>query len=280
MSEDKGSLAGSVILVTGGTGSFGQAFIKQILKYAVKAVRVYSRNEYLQWQMKQTFADDKIRWMIGDVRDRDRLKSCLRGVDYVVHTAALKHLSVGQYNPQEFIKTNVLGAMNIVDIAVETGVKKVLGISSDKAVCPSCLYGTTKQSMEILFMDANRWSLPNTAFSCFRPGNFFESHGNVFELWAKQAENGEKITVTSTDMKRYFIPINDATRIAISCLEVMEGGEIFVPKMLEYSMIQLAKEKYPGCEIVITGKTKGEKLQEEIFNPDETPIDKGEYWVI
>ncbi len=270
----------SVILLTGGTGSFGQAFTKAILRHNIKALRVYSRNEYLQWQMKQTFTDSRIRWMIGDVRDRERLKSCLRGVDYVVHAAALKHLSVGQYNPQEFIKTNILGSMNLVDLAVEMGVKKVLGISSDKAVQPSSLYGSTKQSMEILFMDANRWSLPGTAFSCFRPGNFFESHGNVFELWAKQAENDEKITVTSTDMKRYFIPINDAARVAISCLEVMEGGEIFVPKMTEYSMIQLAKEKYPNGEINVIGKTKGEKLREEIFNPDELPIDKGQYWII
>ncbi len=280
MPEDKRSLANSVILVTGGTGSFGQAFIRQILKYDVKVVRIYSRNEYLQWQMRQIFTDDRIRWMIGDVRDRDRLRTCLKGVDYVVHAAALKHLSIGQYNPQEFIKTNVLGAMNLVDFAVEMGVKKVLGISSDKAVQPSSLYGSTKQSMEILFMDANRWSLPATAFSCFRPGNFFESHGNVFELWAKQAENGEKITVTSRDMKRYFIPINDAARIAISCLEVMEGGEIFVPKMTEYSMIQLAKEKYPNNEINIIGKTKGEKIREDIFNIDESPKDKGDYWII
>ncbi len=270
----------STILITGGTGSFGRALTKELLKHDIKALRIYSRNEYLQWNMRQKFTDERIRWMLGDVRDRDRLKTCLRGVDCVIHAAALKHLSVGQYNPQEFILTNILGSINVVNMAVEMGVRKVLGISSDKAVCPSSLYGSTKQGMEILFMDANRWSLPSTAFSCFRSGNFLESSGNVFELWAKQAESGEKITVTSGDMKRYFIPIDDAVKIAIQCLEVMEGSEIFVPKMREYSMIELAKEKYPDCEIEITSKVKGEKLQEDIFNEDELPIDKGNYWVI
>lgn len=278
MPEDKGML-GSVILVTGGTGSFGQAFVKQILKYDVKAVRIYSRNEYLQWQMRQTFTDNRIRWMLGDVRDRDRLESCLKGVDYVIHAAALKHLSIGQYNPQEFIKTNVFGSMNLVDIAVKMGVKKILGISSDKAVSPSSLYGSTKQNMEILFMDANRWSLPKTAFSCFRSGNFFESQGNVFELWALQAKQGE-ITITAEDMYRYFISVADVAKLAINCLGFMQGQEIFIPKMREFSILDLARERYPDCKLKIIGKLQGEKLHERLYGEDEVVIDKGEYWVI
>ena len=274
-----GNLSNSVILVTGGTGSFGQAFTRAILKYDIKALRIYSRNEYLQWQMKQNFTDSRIRWMIGDVRDRDRLKTCLRGVDYVIHAAALKHVSTGEYNPQETIKTNILGSVNIVDIAVEQKVKKVIGISSDKAVNPSCLYGSTKQIMEILFKEANRWSLPSTAFSIVRPGNFLESYGNVLEIWALQARKGE-ITITAEDMYRYFISVEDVAKKVIQFLEIMRGQEVFIPKMREFSILDLAKAKYPDCKIKVIGKLGGEKLHEHLCSDDEQIIDKGDYWVI
>ena len=272
-------LSGKVILITGGTGSFGQAFVKEALKYDVKAIRIYSRNEYLQWQMKQEFKDDRLRWMIGDVRDINRLRQCMPGVDYVVHAAALKHISTGQYNPQEVIKTNVLGAMNIIDLAPQCGVKKLLGISTDKVINPSNIYGASKMVMETVFRESNRWVMPGTMVSCARFGNFIESHGNVFELWAQQSVTGI-ITLTSEDMMRYFIHTEEAAKFALECLEIMQGNEVFIPKMTEYKILDLAKKNYPNCRIKVIGKYEGERHREPLFAPDEKVHDMGDYWVI
>ncbi|MDP2366060.1 MAG: SDR family NAD(P)-dependent oxidoreductase [Ignavibacteria bacterium] len=267
------------VLITGGTGSFGQAFIKEALKHDVKAIRIFSRGEYLQWQMQQEFHDDRLRWMVGDVRDRDRLQACMRGVDIVVHAAALKHVSTGQYNPQEVIKTNITGSVNVVDAAAMAGVKKVLGISSDKAVHPSCLYGSTKQIMETLFLEANRWAAPKTVLSILRPGNFLESYGNVFEKWDCQAATGE-LKLTSEKMRRYFIKTSDVAKLAVKLLDIMQGKEIFGPKMREYAMVELLKERYPGCRIKFIGKGPGEKEREQLFADGEQPIDCGDYWMV
>ncbi len=257
-----------IILITGGSGSFGRAFVQEALKTDVKAIRIYSRNEYMQWKMHRDFDDTRLRFMLGDIRDRDRLDACMNGVDAVIHAAALKHLSAGEYNPQEFIKTNSLGSVNVIDMACKHQVKKVLAISTDKAVEPSCLYGATKLTMERLFQDANRWALPVSAFSVLRSGNFYQSSGNVFEIWQEQAKTGV-IKLTDAQMKRYFIDIHDVAKLALKCLGIMQGSEIFVPKMKEYSMYTLAKELYPECKIEITGKIDGERLTEPLFTEGE-----------
>ncbi len=268
-----------VILVTGGTGSLGHALVKEALKVDYRSIRIYSRNEYEQWLMKRVFPDDRLRFMVGDVRDTERLRACLKGVDWVIHAAALKHVSTGQYNPQEVIKTNILGSVRIVDRATQMGVKKVLGISSDKAVSPSCLYGSTKQIMETLFMEANRWANPGTRFSCLRSGNFFESRGNVFEIWDAQAKMGT-LTLTADNMMRHFIRVEDVARLILNLLPTMKGTEIFVPKMQEYKMVDLLIQRYPKVAIKLIGKLESEKIRESIFADGEKPEEHEDYYVI
>ncbi len=270
---------GKVILVTGGTGSLGQAFVLEALKYDFKSIRIYSRGEYAQWimQHRDDFQDDRLRFVIGDIRDKDRLTRAMHDVDYIIHTAALKHVSFCQLNPVEVFKTNILGSMNVVDACLDTHVEKAIGISSDKAIQPTSLYGTTKQGMEELFENANIYG--GTKFSCLRSGNFFESRGNVFELWDKRAEGGE-LTLTSEGMVRYFIPVADVAKLLITVLGIMKGQEIFIPKMKEYSMIDLLRQRYPNCKIKMVGKGKGEKIREVLFSEDEILQDCGDYYMI
>lgn len=272
-------IAGSVILITGGTGSLGQAITDEALKSNPRSIRIFSRNEYLQVNMRRKFNDPRLRFMVGDVRDRERLEAVMSGADYVIHTAALKHVLTGETNPQEVVKTNVQGSTNVLEMAARCGVARVLGISSDKAVAPVSLYGMTKGVMEKMFTEANRWSAPQTLFSLMRSGNFLESSGNVFEVWQEQSKTG-KITLTDAGMYRYFIKTECAAQFALECLETMAGGEVFVPKMTEYSMIELAKQRYPQCEIVITGKGDGERLHEPLFADGEKPEEYGNYYVI
>ncbi len=272
-------IAGSVILITGGTGSLGQAITDEALKSNPRSIRIFSRNEYLQVQMRRKFDDSRLRFMVGDVRDRERLEAVMSGVDYVIHAAALKHVLTGETNPQEVVKTNVQGSINVLEVAARCHVARVLGISSDKAVAPVSLYGMTKGVMEKMFTEANRWAAPQTLFACMRSGNFFESSGNVFEVWREQAKAG-KITLTDPDMHRYFIDVEVAARFALECLEIMAGGEIFIPRMKEYSMLELAKKMYPECEIVISGKGDGERLHEPLFAEGEKPEEYGNYYVI
>ncbi len=266
-------------LVTGGSGSFGRAFVREALKHDVKAVRIYSRGEYLQWQMQQELRDERLRYMLGDIRDRERLRACMHGVDVVIHAAALKHVSTGEYNPQEMMRTNVDGSTNVVEIAVQCGVSKVLGISSDKAVNPANLYGTTKQLMEQLFIHANTWAWPGSKLAILRSGNFRDSHGNVFEAWKQQALTGT-IELTSEAMRRYYINSADVAKIAWNVIAEMDGREIFVPKMEELWMANLARDRYPHCQIRITGKGEGEKDREQLWREDERVKDLGDYYLI
>jgi len=271
----------TVLLITGATGTFGEALVKEALtNWDFSAIRLFSRGEYPQWQMRQRLTDTRIRWMIGDVRDKDRLAACMRGVDYVVHAAALKHVSTGEYNPQEVIKTNVQGSVNVVDVAAQQGVKRVIGISSDKAVNPSCLYGSTKQIMETLFMDANRWAAPATLFSIVRSGNFLESHGNVMELWRQQSMTTGCVTVTDTAMCRFFIPVETVARFTLQRLMGMQGREIFIPKMQEQSIMELAMQTCTTGKVTIIGKGSGERLREPLWGDTEQVRDKGEYYEI
>jgi len=272
-------LSGKVILLTGGTGSFGQAFVTEALKHNPKAIRIFSRSEYLHVEMMRRYSDERLRYFIGDIRDKERLDAIMRDVDYVIHAAALKHVLLGERNPQEFIKTNVLGSLNILESAIGRGVEKVIGISSDKAVNPISSYGMSKALMERLFCDANLFSAPKTLLSCIRSGNFWDSSGSVIPLWREQSKKGV-ITLTDVEMSRYWIELPAIARFTINCLWDMKGGEIIIPKMDERRLIDIAHDMFPDCEVVVTGKSNIERVQEQLFAEHETPEDCGNYWTV
>ena len=272
-------LSGKVIRLTGGTGSFGQAFVTEALKHNPKAIRIFSRSEYPHVEMMRKYSDERLRYFIGDIRDRERLDSIMREVDYVIHAAALKHVTLGERNPQEFIKTNVMGSLNVLESAVDHGVEKVIGISTDKAVNPISSYGMSKALMERLFCDANLFSAPRTLLSCIRSGNFWDSSGSVIPLWREQSKKGV-ITLTDVEMSRYWIELPAIARFTINCLWDMKGGEIIIPKMDERRLIDIAHDMFPDCEVVVTGKSNIERVQEKLFAEHEIPVDCGKYWVV
>ena len=261
-----------IILLTGGTGSFGQKFCEIMLKeFNPKVIRVFSRDELKQWEMAQKFNyDERLRFFIGDVRDKERLERAMDGVDIVVHAAALKQVPLCEYNPFEAVKTNILGAQNIIEAAIDHNVEKVLAISTDKAVNPVNLYGATKMCMEKLFIAANSYVGANrrTKMSCVRYGNVVGSRGSVIPLFKKQRETG-KITITDERMTRFWITLEQGVRFVISCIEKMHGGEIFVPKIPSMRIIDLAKAIAPNCEIEIIGIRPGEKIHECLLTEDE-----------
>lgn len=259
------------ILLTGGTGSFGQEFTKRVLTDCKpKVIRVYSRDELKQWEMRQKFSDNRIRFMIGDVRDKPRLDRAMDGVDVVVHAAALKHVPVCEYNPFEAIKTNVIGAQNIIDSSIDHNVEKVLAISTDKAVSPVNLYGATKLCMEKLFVSANAYVglTKRTRMSNVRYGNVIGSRGSLIPLLSEQKDSG-KITITDIRMTRFWITLEEGVRFVIKCLEMMRGGEIFVPKIPSMRIMDIVNCITPNCEIENIGIRPGEKLHECLLTEDE-----------
>ncbi len=270
-------LDNKVILITGGTGSLGQAVTEELLKTNIQSIRIYSRGEYWQAEMKRLFPDKRIRYFIGDVRDKERLEQVIRGVDIVIHVAALKRVETCEFNPYEAIKTNILGSMNVVLASIENKVEKVLGISSDKGVHPINAYGKTKALMESVMLDGNL--LGDTKVSCVRCGNFEGSRGSVFPLWEEQAKEGF-ITITVKEMTRFWITIPVMAQFVIETLGRMEGGELFIPKMPEQTMIELAQKFYPDTEVRIIGNRGNEKLHELLFNEGEVPIDCGDYFMV
>ena len=266
-----------VMLITGGCGSFGQAVTRELLKHPVEAIRIYDHDEHSRVTMTALFPDECMRFLTGDVRDKERLSRAMNGVDYVIHMAALKHVEVCEMEPEEAVKTNILGSMNVIEVAIDNKVKKVLGISTDKAVSPCNVYGYTKAAEEALITHSNVYG--KTLFSCLRPGNYLESNGNVFEKWDKTSRRGY-CELTDERMLRYFIPIQEAARVAVQCLQDMTGGEIFIPKMKEYSMLELLKQRYPQAEIRIIGMREGERLREPLWSDAEKPIETDNYYVI
>ena len=258
----------------------GQEIVIQALLLNPRAIRIFSRGEHAQMLMRERFKDDRLRFIIGDIRDRDRLYAVTEGVDYLIHTAALKQVEAGEYNPQEVLKTNVTGSINVVDVARERKIPHVLGISSDKAVSPINLYGATKLAMERLFIEANQWSMPMSAFAILRSGNFLTSRGNVMEIWGYQAQIGRPLTVTSERMRRYFIETEKVARLALQLVVNMEAGCVYVPKMQEFRVTELLKRHFPDSRIKVIGKSKSDKFREELFAHGEHPEDKGDYWVI
>ncbi len=261
------------ILLTGGTGSFGKHFTKIMLeKYHPKAIRIYSRDELKQHEMRQHFtdADDSpMRYFIGDVRDADRLKRAMEGVDIVIHAAALKQVPACEYNPFEAVKTNIHGARNVIDAAIDTGAKKVVALSSDKAVSPVNLYGATKLCADKIFIHGNSYSGPRgTRFSCVRYGNVIGSRGSVIPLFKEQKKTG-KITITDKRMTRFWLTLDQAVELVINTLCHMQGGEIFVPKIPSMKIMDLAQAIAPECEIEVIGIRPGEKLHEALITEEE-----------
>lgn len=265
-------LDGSSILITGGTGSFGKAFLSQILQTRNPTrVIVYSRDELKQYEMRSTFGEDpRVRFFIGDVRDQDRLRMALHGVDYVVHSAALKQVDTAEYNPMEYVKTNVLGSENVISASLDAGVKKVVALSTDKASSPINLYGATKLTADKLFISANHygWSY-GTTFSVVRYGNVMGSRGSVIPYFRALAERGEPLTITDERMTRFWISLPQAVDFVIKSFEKMVGGELYVPRIPSTRIVDLAEAIAPGAPLVETGIRPGEKLHEEMISRED-----------
>lgn len=260
-----------VILITGGTGSFGKKFIEIMLKeYHPAKIIILSRDELKQHEMRiNGFDDPSLRYFLGDIRDVERLKRAFMGVDIVVHAAALKQVPACEYNPTEAIKTNIMGSQNVIDAALDCGVKRVLAISTDKAVNPVNLYGVTKLGAEKLFVQSNSYAGGReTRFSCTRYGNVVGSRGSVVPVFLQQRKNG-KLTVTDERMTRFWISLDQGVRFVIRCIEQMHGGEVFVPKIPSMTVKDLGAALAPECEIVYTGIRPGEKLHEVLVSEDE-----------
>jgi len=263
------NLAGKTVLVTGGTGSFGKKFIKKVLEYDVKKVIVFSRDELKQYEMAQEYTDPRIRFFLGDVRDKDRLYRAFDGVDVVVHAAALKHVGACEYNPFEAIKTNIYGAQNIVEAAIDRGVKRVIALSTDKAAAPVNLYGATKLASDKLFVAANSYvGEKDTRFSVVRYGNVVGSRGSVVPFFKKIRHTG-KLPITDERMTRFWITLDQGVQFVLDNLERMSGGEIFVPKIPSMRVVDLAEAIAPECEIEIVGIRPGEKLHEAMITEDD-----------
>jgi UDP-N-acetylglucosamine 4,6-dehydratase len=266
-------LNGKSVLITGGTGSFGRRFVEIVLeRYKPQKLIVFSRDELKQFEMQEQFSEEKypaIRYFIGDVRDRERLYRAFDGVDYVVHAAALKQVPAAEYNPTEAIKTNVLGAANVIDAAIDRGVSRVIALSTDKAASPINLYGATKLCSDKLFTAASALAGGHdTRFSVVRYGNVVGSRGSVVPFFLKQRATG-KLPVTDPKMTRFWITLDQGVEFVLSCFGRMNGGEIFVPKIPSMKLIDLAKAIGPNCELEIVGKRPGEKVHELMVGEDD-----------
>lgn len=259
------------ILVTGGTGSFGQAFVRRVLaRRSPTTLRIYSRDELKQYEMAQTFqADPRLRFFIGDVRDRERLARAMHGVDVVVHAAALKQVPICEYNPAEAVKTNVMGAQHVIDCAIDAGVARTVALSTDKAVNPVNLYGATKLCAEKLFIHGNVYAGSRDArFSCVRYGNVVGSRGSVIPLFVRQAPSGT-LTVTDRRMTRFWLSLEQAVDFVLQCVDEMRGGEIFVPKIPSMRVVDLAAAIAPEAAVKEIGIRPGEKLHEVLLTAEE-----------
>jgi UDP-N-acetylglucosamine 4,6-dehydratase/5-epimerase len=260
-----------VVLITGGTGSFGKKFTQTLLdEKQPKKIIIFSRDELKQHEMQvHGFNHPSLRYFIGDVRDRERLVRAMHGVDIVVHAAALKQVPACEYNPMEAIKTNIMGTANVVEAALDAGVKKVMTISTDKAVSPANLYGATKLAAEKLTVQSNAYAAGTaTRYSCVRYGNVVGSRGSVVPLFLKQRENGT-VTITDERMTRFWLSLEQGVKFVIECIEQMEGGEVFVPKIPSTKVVDLAKAIVPNAKMNIIGIRPGEKLHEDLISDDE-----------
>ena len=263
------------ILITGGTGSFGQKFVKKILSnYKANRLIIFSRDEQKQFEMSEklsTHQYPELRYFLGDVRDYDRLLMAMRGIDVVVHAAAMKIVPAAEYNPFECIRTNVLGAENVVKATIFNNVKKVVALSTDKAANPVNLYGASKLASDKIFVGANNYSPDKTIFSVVRYGNVIGSRGSIYPVLKKLIDNGEKILpITDEKMTRFWITLDQGVDFVNSCLNSMQGGEIFVPKIPSMKIVNFVKAIGPNCSLKIIGIRPGEKLHETMITEDDS----------
>ena len=266
-------LIGASVLITGGTGSLGKSLVEYLLKETkVRRIAIFSRDELKQQHLRIQFQDNpRLRWFLGDVRDLDRLKRAFHGVDYVIHAAALKQVDTGEYNPMEFVKTNILGSQNVIDASIDAGVKRVVALSTDKASSPINLYGATKLTADKLFVAANNYSFAyGTTFSVVRYGNVMGSRGSVIPFFQEIAAQGKPLPITDLRMTRFWISIESAVKFVIESLEMMTGGELYVPKIPSMKIIDLAHAVSPHAELEEIGMRPGEKLHEEMISADDS----------
>ena len=275
------------IFVTGGTGSFGQEFVSNLIKNYpnFKRLVIFSRDELKQFEMSREFSEKKypmIRYFIGDIRDRLRLQRAFQDIDIVIHAAALKQVPTAEYNPMEFIQTNVIGAQNIIEASIEKKVKKVIALSTDKAAAPINLYGATKLCSDKLFVAANNYAgVKNLSFSVVRYGNVMGSRGSVIPFFMEQSQKG-KLSITDPEMTRFNITLNESVSMVLFALKNNLGGEIFVPKIPSYKILELAKAIGPKCKLEFIGIRQGEKIHEEMITSSDSfsTIDIGKYFII
>ena len=266
-------LKNASILVTGGTGSLGKSLVKFLLENTeVRRIVIFSRDELKQQVFRNEIGEDeRLRWFIGDIRDIERLKRALHNIDYVIHAAALKQVDTGEYNPMEFIKTNVLGSQNVIEACIDSGVKKVIALSTDKASSPINLYGATKLTADKLFIAANNYSQSyGTSFCVVRYGNVMGSRGSVIPFWQSLAAAGKPLPITDLRMTRFWISLEQAVNFVIDSFEFMQGGELYVPKIPSMKIIDLANAVAPGAVLEEIGMRPGEKLHEEMISADDS----------
>ncbi|ALC86347.1 flagellin modification protein FlmA [Bacillus sp. FJAT-22090] len=276
------TLSQKTILVTGGTGSFGKKIIRKVLETDIKKVIVFSRDELKQYEMAQEFKDNRIRFFIGDVRDKDRLYRAFDGVDIVIHAAAMKHVEACEYNPFEAVKTNIHGAQNIIEAAIDRGVEKVIALSTDKACSPVNLYGATKLASDKLFVAGNSYvGEKKTRFSVVRYGNVVGSRGSVVPFFKKIKVTGT-LPITDERMTRFWITLDQGVQFVLDNLERMHGGEIFIPKIPSMKVTDLATAIAPECETKIVGIRAGEKLHEAMITEDDArhTVEFDDYFII
>jgi UDP-N-acetylglucosamine 4,6-dehydratase len=279
-SPSRSVLAGRSVLVTGGSGSFGNAFVRRALDDGASRVVVYSRDELKQAQMRQRFPDDRMRWFLGCVRDLPRLRRAMEDVDIVIHAAALKRIEAGEQDPGEFVKTNVLGTMNVVDAAHDARVSRVVALSTDKASQSSTLYGSTKHVAEWLIVSANNARGANgPLYATCRYGNISGSRGSVIPVWREKIARGEPLPITDPDCTRYWMPIEASVELVAWTATHMVGGEVVVPDLVAYRLADLAAAM-GGTLLPMKGLGNGEKLHESMIGPDELARFRrhGPYW--
>lgn len=265
-------LSGSSILITGGTGSFGKAFISKLLdEVDPKRIVIYSRDELKQYECRQLFGHDpRLRWFLGDIRDLPRLNRAMHGVDYVVHAAAYKQVDTAEYNPYEFVKTNVIGSQNVIEASIDAGVRKVVALSTDKASSPINLYGATKLTADKLFINGNHYAAAYpTRFAVVRYGNVMASRGSVIPFWRDLGAAGKPLPITDERMTRFWITLPQAVDFVMDSFELMSGGELYVPRIPSMKLTDLAEALVPGATLEPIGLRPGEKLHEEMISLDE-----------
>lgn len=278
-------LAGSSVLITGGTGSFGRAFVRFALdNLQPRRLVVFSRDELKQYEARHELGDDpRLRWFIGDIRDERRLLRAMHEVDFVVHAAALKQVDTAEYNPFEFVKTNVVGSQNVIEAAIDNGVKKVVALSTDKASSPINLYGATKLTADKLFISGNHYAAAYpTRFSVVRYGNVMGSRGSVIPFFRRLAAEGRSLPITDMRMTRFFITLEQAVRFVVDSFDVMHGGELYVPRIPSMKITDLAQAVAPGAQMHNAGLRPGEKLHEEMVSAEEgrRALRHGERYII